>query len=312
MPKFSSFFRLEPYRRFLTRTTRRFVLAPRWNLRGAAFYPPGHFYSPLLDIASADGKSSHFPYDGAEYWEHVSLRSDDQRQYYEQLLEFSTLLPFPTHEEPRCRYFSGNDYFPVADAFALSAIIQKEKPRRIVEVGSGFSSAVILDTLERVTADVDRPQLTFIEPFPERLHSLMREVDSRMSRLLIQPVQEVALTVFEELSANDILFIDSSHVAKVGSDVTFLILRVLPCLQPGVIVHFHDIVYPFSYPAEWLREGRAWNESLFLRAFLLLNNAFKVIAFNSYAVQVFPELFRNRVSEVLENRGGSLWLRKVR
>ena len=90
------------------------------------------------------------------------------------------------------------------------------------------------------------------------------------------------------------------------------ILRVLPRLQPGVIVQFHDIVYPFSYPAEWLCEGRAWNESLFLRAFLLLNNAFKVIAFNSYAVQVFPELFRNRVSEVLENRGGSLWLRKVR
>ena len=93
--------------------------------------------------------------------------------------------------------------------------------------------------------------------------------------------------------------------------MTFLILRVLPRLQPGVIVHFHDIVYPFSYPVEWLLEGRAWNESLFLRAFLLFNNVFEVIAFNSYAAQVFPELFRERIPEMLKNAGGSVWLRKM-
>ena len=104
---------------------------------------------------------------------------------------------------------------------------------------------------------------------------------------------------------------DSSHVAKVASDVTFLLLRVLPGLKPRGLIHFHDIYYPFSSPVEWIREGLAWNESIVLRAFLLGNRDFKIIAFNSFVGQALPELFRDSCPSFLDNAGGSPWLRKI-
>ena len=117
--------------------------------------------------------------------------------------------------------------------------------------------------------------------------------------------------MFDQLEAQDLVFIDSSHVAKIGSDVTFILLRILPRLKRGVLVHFHDIFYPFSYPLSWIREGRAWNESLFLRAFLVGNSQFQLVAFNSYAGYSFPEVFRDRFPAFLNKTGGSMWIRKV-
>ena len=109
-------------------------------------------------------------FDGPELWEHINLRENEQRSYYEQLLNDCAVLPFPKQQSPGFRYFSGNSYFVFSDAFTLSAILQKEKPNRIVEVGSGFSSAVMLDTLAHTG---QQAALTFIEPNPERLQSLL-------------------------------------------------------------------------------------------------------------------------------------------
>ena len=278
------------------------------NMRGATRYQPGHFYSPLLDIKGLNPNDASVPFDGAEWWEHVNLRSGEQRSYYEDLLGRFPFLPFPSEETDDYRYFTRNEWFAVSDAFTLSAIIQKEKPRRIVEVGSGFSSAVMLDTLDHARMSC---ALTFIEPYPERLYSLLSPDDKSISTILVNRVQEVSLSVFDQLEAQDLLFIDSSHVAKVGSDVTFIFLRILPRLKPGVIVHFHDIFYPCSYPLKWIREGRAWNESVILRAFLMGNPQFQIVAFNSYAGSSFPELFRERFPAFLKDTGGSIWIRKV-
>jgi len=153
--------------------------------------------------------------------------------------------------------------------------------------------------------------LTFVEPYPDRLHSLLTPDDRSVSTILVNRVQDVPLSVFEQLEPQDLVFIDSSHVAKVGSDVAFILLRILPRLKRGVIVHFHDVFYPFSYPASWIREGRAWNESLFLRAFLVGNPQFELVAFNSYIGNSFPEIFRERFPAFLDNTGGSIWIRKV-
>jgi len=284
------------------------VLRRRPNWRGVTSWPPGHFHSPLLDLRSLPAGDSAMLFDGPELWEHINLRENEQRSYYEQLLNDCVLLPFPKQQSPEFRYFSGNPYFVFLDAFTLSAILQKERPRNIVEVGSGFSSAVMLDTL---AYNDQRAALTFIEPNPNRLQSLLSSEDKARVRIIRKQVQEVPLSTFDELGAGDVLFIDSSHVAKVGSDVTFLLLRVIPRLQPGVLVHFHDVFYPMSYPAEWLRAGWAWNESLFLRAFLVSNHDYDIVAFNSFAGATFPELFRDKVPEVLGNTGGSIWLRKV-
>ncbi len=275
------------------------------NLRGAVAFPPGHFYSPLLDLRNVQADTG-APFDGPEYWEHIDLRPSPQRSFYEELLSSFPPLPFPTHRTPEFRFYSENDWFGPSDAFVLSALLRKEQPRRIIEIGSGFSSAVMLDTLDRMGASA---VLTFIEPHPERLHALLSEKDKAMTTILPQPAQEVSLSVFDQLEAHDLLFIDSSHVCKIGSDVAHILLRIVPRLKPGVLVHFHDIFYPFSYPTKWIREGRAWNESLFLRAFLVGNSQFEIVAFNALAKHSFPEIFRDRFPDFLKAAGSSLWLR---
>ncbi|MFC1695068.1 class I SAM-dependent methyltransferase [Pseudomonadota bacterium] len=186
----------------------------------------------------------------------------------------------------------------------MSGIIQKEKPKRIVEVGSGFSSAVALDTLEKTSASAE---LTFVEPFPKRLYSLLSKSDKETANVLVQKVQDVDMQVFTSLEAQDILFVDSSHVAKIGSDVSHLLLRVLPIFKPGVIIHFHDIFYPQSYPMVWLRDGLAWNESLMLRAFLIGNSSFEILAFNAFANAEFASDFYETLPRFAQHGGGSFW-----
>lgn len=308
MPPLKTILNPKSYFRFIWKRLQEARLRLQPNLRGTVRYPPGHYYSPLLDIQSLGPNDSNLPFDGAELWEHVNLRQGEQRAYYEDLLERFPLLPFPSQKTDSYRYFKENDWFPLSDAFTLSGIIRKEKPCRIVEVGSGFSSAVMLDTLGQTHASA---VLTFIEPNPDRLYSLLSPDDRSIPKVLAQRVQEVPLSVFDQLEAHDLVFIDSSHVAKIGSDVSYILLRILPRLKPGVIVHFHDVFYPFSYPAAWIREGLAWNESLFLRAFLVGNPQFQLVAFNAYAGYSFPEVFRDRLPAFLNNTGGSMWIQKL-
>jgi hypothetical protein len=125
-------------------------------------------------------------------------------------------------------------------------------------------------------------------------------------------VQRVPLDVFAQLRAGDVLFIDSSHVVKIGSDVAYLVHEVLPSLAAGVVVHFHDILWPFEYPRDWvLDQGKAWNEAYFVRAFLQFNAAFEILYFNSFIANRHPASLRELLPRCVENPGGSLWLRRA-
>lgn len=301
-----NWFNPKEYVRWLRRRREARELRRKPNLRGAAFFPPGHYYSPLLDFQDVPPNEPALPFDGPEMWEHVDLRAGEQQTYFEELLSRFPFPPFPETQTDGWRYYTKNSWFAPSDAFTLSAILRKEMPRRIVEVGSGFSSAVMLDTLRLAEASAS---LTFIEPNPERLDALLSPQDKAAATILVQPVQEVPPERFDQLEAGDVLFIDSSHVAKVGSDVAFLLLRVLPRLKPGVLVHFHDVFYPHSYPMKWIREGRAWNESICLRAYLVGNAKLRILAFNAYARYAFPEVFRERCPVFLSGTGGSIWFR---
>ena len=138
----------------------------------------------------------------------------------------------------------------------MYALLRRYCPKRIIEVGSGFSSALMMDSNDRFLDGSIR--FTFIEPYPERLRSLLTEQDNGCMELLQTVVQNVPCEPFASLERNDILFIDSSHVAKIGSDVSnYLVFEILPRLKPGVVVHVHDVMWPFEYPKEWLMEGRA-------------------------------------------------------
>lgn len=277
---------------------------PNW--RGLERFPPGHFHSPLLDVSSI--KQGLKIADGPEDWEHISLNDAGQREFYRRHLSRPETIHFPQVPETGWRYYADNGWFPEADAFLLASVLFESRPKRIIEVGSGYSTAALLDTLDRLHFD---PQISLIEPAPERLKSLLRECDHQRFHLSRCPIQDISVQTFQALESGDILFIDSSHVVKVGSDVSYLLLRVLPKLAVGTWVHFHDVFFPESYPVEWLTEGRAWNESHAIRAFLIGNAAFEIQAFHAYARDQFEDNFWSPHEALRRSTGSSLWLRRV-
>ena len=105
-------------------------------------------------------------------------------------------------------------------------------------------------------------------------------------------------------------FVDSTHVGKIGSDVNYLFNEILPSLQPGVVVHVHDIFYPFEYPRYWIEEGRAWNEAYMLRCFLQYNSAFNILLWNHFLAQFHSAYFQEHMPLCLANTGASIWLRR--
>ena len=159
-------------------------------------------------------------------------------------------------------------------------MLNKLKPRKLIEVGSGFSSALILDTKDEF---LKYPiELTFIDPNPQdRLTALLKDEDYKTTTIIKDIVQNTSIETFRELKENDILLIDNSHVSKTGSDVNYLMTDILPNLNKGVVVHIHDIFYPFEYPKEWLFNTRLnWNEIYSVHNFLLFNSAFKILFFS--------------------------------
>lgn len=278
------------------------------SLRTILYAPPGHFYSPLPNL-KAVREASRDPLDAAAQTPGIDLRDVEQLALLEKFASFYAELPFtgqPTHDS---RYYYENPFFGYGDAIVLYSMIRHYKPRRIVEVGSGFSSAVMLDTVERF---FDEPaNITFVEPYPARLDSVLKPVDRTHCTVVAAPVQDVDARLFTQLSAGDFLFVDSSHVAKVGSDVNHLLFDVLPSLQPGVVVHFHDVYWPFDYPKPWILAGRAWNEAYALRAFLQYNSAFQILYFNAYIAARHRERLVQTLPLCMNDPGASLWLTRT-
>jgi len=152
--------------------------------------------------------------------------------------------------------------------------------------------------------------LTFIEPYPQLLTSLVGGGNDRV-KILAHDVQQTPLETFDELEANDFLVIDSTHVMSTGSDVCFELFEILPRLKPGVLVHFHDIFWPFEYPRDWVvRENRSWNELYALRAFLTNNQEWEIVFFNDYFSRLEGKTICETFPLFLKNPGGALWLTK--
>lgn len=275
--------------------------SPADDLR--AFVPPGHFYSPIpsrddvsLALQFAVSESSINPL-GA------SLQS--QARLFEQLSPFIRDFNPPDKPSPTSLYYHPNDQFSLEDAGLLQAQMRLHGPKRIVEVGSGYSSAVMLDTLRNHGLTTE---LTFVEPYPERLKRLVSQSTLQNCMVIESTLQAAPIEVFTRLESGDFLFIDSSHVLKAGSDLQFLCFSVLPRLNPGVIVHFHDIFWDWEYPATWLREGRAWNESYAVRAIVQFSERFEVLIHLGYLIA------QSAISIGTKDphSSGSLWLRYLR
>jgi len=273
------------------------------------FVPPGHFYSPIPSLEEVRKWESRIFKKIPSQLPGIDLAKEKQLVLLETFQSYCRQIPFPDQKVENLRYFFDNSSYTYSDAVFLYCMMLHLKPNRVVEVGSGFSSCVILDTNE-LHFD-NKISTTFIEPHPELLLSLIKEQDKNRIHLIASALQEVELDEFSTLSENDILFIDSTHVSKVGSDVNYLFFEILPSLNRGVYIHFHDIFYPFEYPKGWILENRAWNELYMLRAFLQYNRCFEIVFFNTFLGQIYKERFEKEIPLFLINPGGSIWLRKI-
>jgi hypothetical protein len=258
-----------------------------WNMvwgrraeRAPVAYPPGHYYSPLPARCDVE-QPAHIEIVG------IDLRCDQQLAL---LAKLNAVAPTGARYD-----VPDNGWFPPTDAAVYQAMIRLHQPPRVIEVGCGWSTAALFDAGAA-------PHVTLIDPHLERLYQLLAPEDLARCDVFESPLQAVPLSIFRSLGAGDVLFIDSTHVTKCGSDVNRIFFEILPALARGVIIHFHDVFYPFEYPGAWVREGRGWNEAYLLRAFLEYNDTFEIMLWNNMLQSM----------GYLAGDCGSIWLQKVR
>mgnify|MGYP002361705309 FL=1 len=252
---------------------------------------PVHYYSPVPNILDLQRTKEIWAKPSELPGIHVDL--DAQVAYLSQActpyqFEFRGNKHYVEGQE---RHF-GPGYGPI-EAQALHGIVRRLKPSRVVEVGSGVSTYCMSKAIDMNTAEGAKPgRITCIEPYPSAALKAMSGIE-----LVAQPVQKANLSIFTSLVAGDLLFIDSSHTVRPGGDVNFLMLEVLPRLQPGVIVHIHDIYLPFDYQRDVCETFFHWTETSLVRAFLTHNTKARILACMSHLHyertaemrQIFPE-----------------------
>lgn len=273
------------------------------------FAHPGHFYSPIPDPAELELRRHEIFDTSSKTLPGLDLQTAEQLAFFNQLFALSQDFPYTaSNAKKNYRYSLDNLFFTEPDAFTLHSFVRIFRPKRIVEIGSGYSSALILDTID---CFLDyQPELVCVEPAPSRLTKLLRAEDISRVRIFPTTAQSVPIEELLRLDASDILFIDSSHVGKCGSDVLHLLFNVLPQLRAGVFVHVHDMFWPFEYPESWYYEGRCWNEIYLIRAMLMFNSGFRICFWPSFLESYCPERIRE-VSQYSNHAGGSLWLRRM-
>lgn len=288
-------------RRFLARTFR------VWERLGF-HVTPVHYYQPLpkLNDLTADVLSRHSALAG------IDLREDAQLALLEQIranysAEYRD-LPIVRQNAGPDGFHVDNPAFKSVDVEILYGLVRAQRPSRVIEIGAGYSTLVVRRALEKNAREGSPGHLRSIDPYPNPRLDL-----SAATELIRRPIQEMELTLFDELAANDILFIDSTHVVKAGGDVQYEFLEILPRLRPGVIVHIHDIFLPAEYPAEWFHRFRYfWTEQYLLQAFLAFNRAFEVVWLGSYMHLQNPD----RLKEAFPSYGpgvhpASCWIRRL-
>jgi predicted O-methyltransferase YrrM len=288
------------------------------SIFNAERFPPGHYYSAIPDPTTI-GSCSATPCPSVI--KGIDLRVNEQLALFSRFADFYETPPF--HDPTKSRRFKiENDSFSYDDAPILYYMLRSLKPRRIIEIGCGNSTACMLDINERYFNNSIAMTLIDIDLHNPRMPLL--ESDKARIRLHEQPVQAAELALFQELDRNDLLFIDSSHVVKHGSEVQHILFEILPVLRPGVVVHFHDISYPFDYPVVLLQKKIYWNEAYALRAFLMNNSQYSIYFWLNFLLRSHQSRLVNLTRFVpleswrarfgakpgYDDAGGSLYLQK--
>ncbi len=229
--------------------------------------------------------------------------------------EFEAL---PPHSEIRALGYGPG--FPVIDALTTYLMVRDLRPARYVEIGSGLSTYYAWLAAAANGREGSRCEMTCVDPFPT---GRLSELEEPPVNAVVSKVEAVDLGLFETLNTGDVLFIDSTHVLKLGGDVAFLFLEVLPRLRPGVVVHVHDIHFPYNtpYPAEQYVFRAKWplyrTEAMVLQAFLSFNREFDIVlsapmirhADEPFLARTIPG-YRPVEVEDYDTHFGSIWLRR--
>lgn len=291
----------------------------RDKIRDEAF-EPGHYYSVIPSLAEVKAKENEL-FSKKDDLEGISLNHDQQVSLLEEFKLMSEEKEFSSNTV--IRYNFDNPSFSFDDAPVLHYMLRYIRPKKVIEIGSGHSSALMLDTfdlfIENQTVD-----FTFIDINLDRLKRNLLDKDYANVKLIEKPVQTVENDVFKSLNSGDLLFIDSSHVSKIGSDLNTIIFKILPLLKSGVYIHFHDVRFPFEYSKELVYNKVFWNEAYLLRSFLMYNERFEITfwlnyllnsgkmndeQFNFLPLDKWDEKFNNSQGN-FSGAGGSIYIRK--
>lgn len=271
-----------------------------------------YYYSPIPDTRDLTKRVEKIWREKEEI-PGLKINSTTQLNFLEQICqtfkaEYDRLPKRPTGRIDQ--FYLKNGSFEEVDAEVYYAIIRHFKPAKIVEIGAGMSTLLAALALAKNEQESgQKSSLTAFEPYP-------REFLTNNSRIRLEKkrVETVPLEEFTRLGPNDILFIDSSHVVRIGNDVIREILEILPRLPSGVLIHFHDIFLPDEYPKKWvLSEKRFFAEQYLLRAFLSFNDQFEIIWAGNFTRLKYPEKLKRYFASfnpAEKKEIGSFWLRR--
>jgi hypothetical protein len=258
-----------------------------------------HYYEPkfIYDVAFDASKKRMLPFEIELKSQFVNLN----------LLNYKNEITVFCLDNNLLGYFLNNGNFGAGDAELYYLMIRNKKPKRIIEIGSGYSTQLCRLALEKNREEGAGCELTCIEPFE------MPFLDTLQGLTVIRKqVESISIDLFKTLEASDILFIDSSHIIRPGNDLLFIYFQILPILQKGVLIHIHDIFTPRHYPHEWLtKKMRFWNEQYLLEAFLYNNEGFQILfTLNHLVKEDFEAASKTLIHLKEDSEPSSFWMEK--
>lgn len=268
-----------------------------------------HYYDPLPNFSEITQKQVII----RRFSPAINWNLENQLKWVKCLSKYNTeIRDLKDEKTVDCKFNFFNDFYSELDAAIYYAMIRELKPTKIIEIGCGYSTQIASLAIAKNQQEEKPCELMCIEPYPE---PQLLEANLQV-KLLVEQVETIDIKLFKQLSTGDILFIDSTHTVKFNSDVCREILEILPTLDTGVWIHFHDIFFPYDYPPQWLMERRlAWNEQYMLEAFLAYNSSFEISLTNHWLSVDYPQKVAQIWSGVLNwkdpyHHCSGLWLRK--
>ena len=238
----------------------------------------------------------------------IAIDLDGQLQQLHNFVYITELAFLPAEKLEEGKFFVHNPNFAAGDAELYYLLVRNKKPRRIIEIGAGYSTQLCLIALNKNKSEGTHCDLTCIEPFEMPFLDTVKDIT-----VIREQVETVSLDLFKSLESNDILFIDSSHIIRPGNDLLFIYFQILPILKKGVLIHIHDIFTPRHYPQEWLmKKMRFWNEQYLLEAFLYNNAGFKILFTLNHLVKTnFIAANKTLIHLKPNSEPSSFWMAKV-